>query len=395
MFTWSVLIIILSYSTQCWTHGSLYTDAGKSEKTCKPLKSFSVDIKCNRNGLEVDCTKPVLNGTTAEISCKPFFHFPPYDNIPSFYNRLACVDGLWDYNLLPCIPICGKKNEKSKRVRRIIGGGNTGIGEYPWHVGIYSKRTIRKKTVYSQICGGSIINPKVVITVAHCFESKDPKNYGVGAGKYYRPWKDNRDENAQLRNVEQIFIPESYKGLSNNFANDVAILVVNDPFVFDNFVRPVCVDWTTNTKKDLLKMGSIGFVPGWGVDQEGGKKSAVLKDIQLPFVPYDECYSKSDQNFRPIVNLADKFCAGRTDGQNICKGDSGGGLAFQGHDVHHSGEIFYLMGISSIGPSKTGSCDPTKYTTFTKLSHHAKWAQNIIKIHTSAYKDFNGWSLDS
>lgn len=55
-------------------------------------------------------------------------------------------------------------------------------------------------------------------------------------------------------------IPESYKGASNNFANDVAILVVHDPFVFDNFVRPACVDWTTNTEKVLLKKGSIGFV---------------------------------------------------------------------------------------------------------------------------------------
>lgn len=69
-------------------------------------------------------------------------------------------------------------------------------------------------------------------------------------------------------------------------------------------------------------------------------------------------------------------------GQNVCEGDSGGGLSFQLE------ELFYLMGIVSIGPrSKSGSCDPSQYTTFTKFSHHAQWADNI----TSLNRIFTWW----
>ncbi|XP_044735712.1 modular serine protease-like [Chrysoperla carnea] len=343
-------------------------------RTCPPRTSSTVDIKCSRNGAPVDCTKPVLHGTIADISCKQFYHFPPYNTIPSPSNHLICEDGSWDLSLSTCLPVCGKKNAKG--IPNIVGGSNTMVGEYPWHVGVYLKRTVQNRVAYTQVCGGSIVTTTAVISAAHCFENRDPKNYAVAAGKYYRSWNDARDSLAQPRQVAKLFIPDHYKGLSHNYANDIALMIVDKPFEFSNVVSPVCVDWSgTTTERKLLLNKATGYVAGWGLVEELGDNSIELKHIQLQYVPYERCYNKSVEDFRPIVGLVDKFCAGREDGQNVCEGDSGGGLTFQLE------ELFYLMGIVSIGPrSKTGSCDPSQYTTFTKFSHHAQWADNITSL---------------
>lgn len=38
------------------------------------------------------------------------------------------------------------------------------VGEYPWHVGIYVKRTVQNRVAYTQNCGGSIVTTTMVIS---------------------------------------------------------------------------------------------------------------------------------------------------------------------------------------------------------------------------------------
>lgn len=58
-----------------------------------------------------------------------------------------------------CYENCGKQNIGKSR---IYGGANTQLGEYPW-MGLifYSKQNI-------SCCTGSLIDKKIIITVAHC-----------------------------------------------------------------------------------------------------------------------------------------------------------------------------------------------------------------------------------
>lgn len=54
--------------------------------------------------------------------------------------------------------MCGRK----LRERRIIGGVETVINEYPWQVGL-----VRPSTTLPY-CGGTLISDRWVMTAAHC-----------------------------------------------------------------------------------------------------------------------------------------------------------------------------------------------------------------------------------
>lgn len=115
-----------------------------------------------------------------------------------------------------CVADCGVKVTKDVHAF-VIKGNATTINEHPWHVGIY--RVENKKIKH--ICGGSIINPKFILTgnsfwsccklpcfvrpcfcvfsAAHCFADiisgvKLNYEYHVAAGKTFRDWDDKRDE---------------------------------------------------------------------------------------------------------------------------------------------------------------------------------------------------------
>ena len=77
--------------------------------------------------------------------------------------------------------------------------------EVPWHVGIYEKGT--------QICGGTIISERVVITAAHCFSQAtnnvhkiDYKNFKVAAGKFNRAINEIEMPAPQIKNIEEVRI---------------------------------------------------------------------------------------------------------------------------------------------------------------------------------------------
>ena len=79
--------------------------------------------------------------------------------------------------------------------------------EVPWHVGIYEKDI--------QICGGTIISERVVISAAHCFSQKidgkhdiDYNNFKVAAGKIVRGLYENETQKTQIRDVLNVEISQ-------------------------------------------------------------------------------------------------------------------------------------------------------------------------------------------
>ena len=77
--------------------------------------------------------------------------------------------------------------------------------EVPWHVGIYQDG--------EQICGGTIVAERVVISAAHCFSMStnnshqiDYKAYKVAAGKIRRGLNEMETLETQIRDVQEVVI---------------------------------------------------------------------------------------------------------------------------------------------------------------------------------------------
>lgn len=85
----------------------------------------------------------------------------------------------------------------------------------------------------SIICGGSIINTYLILTAARCLTNYVANFSGtelkVTAGKR---------GNQQSVNVSEIFIHEDYDPGLGLLLNDVAILVLSNGLVFNNYVDP-------------------------------------------------------------------------------------------------------------------------------------------------------------
>ena len=73
----------------------------------------------------------------------------------------------------------------------------------PWHVVIYKNS--------SQICGGTIVSERVVITAAHCFanetQNMDYEIFKVAAGKMNRALDVMDSPDSQIRDILKVVIP--------------------------------------------------------------------------------------------------------------------------------------------------------------------------------------------
>nr|XP_032526023.1 modular serine protease-like [Danaus plexippus plexippus] len=347
---------------------------------CRLNKHPSVEYRCLLSGNSVtgsrECGSLEPSGTVVTPICRS----------PNYYSsgvmsNMHCVEGSWDY-IAVCKPECGTITPEG--IQLVIGGRSAKRGELPWHAGIYSKLF----TPYMQICGGSLISTTTIISdsrefysfTAHCFWSDTKKllpasEYAVAVGKLYRPYNEKHDADAEKSDVADIIIPSRFRGSGANFQDDIALVLVVTPFIYQVFIRPVCLDFDVNFDRTQLSEGNMGKVAGWGLTDKNGKASQVLKVVDLPYVKIEDCYAMSPPTFRAYIT-SDKICAGYTNGTTLCQGDSGGGLAFPAYELNT--QRYYLRGIVSTAPRNDDLCNAHTLTTFTAVSKHEHFIKQYL-----------------
>ncbi|XP_044737436.1 modular serine protease-like [Chrysoperla carnea] len=376
--TWTILIYTCNKGYSLGTaqsvlvcmNGQWTNPIPKCLKTCPALKSENHEIECKLDGKIIPCEQ-ACEGTVANIKCK--------ESLDSFiyqpYNGIECNDtGKWSNELFDCNPACGKLIPKAKAL--VIHGYTAAKGEFPWHAGIYKRDSVEDDS-YEQICGGTLISEKVIVSAAHCFwdwnENKpnmEIKKYSVAVGKFYRTWNNTKDKDAQYSELQRIILPNKFRAEESSFANDIAILILNKTIKFTPRVRPVCVDWGNELYKILLKPGALGTVAGWGLTEEFGFASEELQAVRMPYVEYDTCVSNLPDTFRPFITN-DKICAGYNNGTSICTGDSGGGITFK------KSNRYFIEGVVSVAPAKGATCDSYQYVAFTSVPQHLDFIMEI------------------
>ncbi|KAG5892108.1 hypothetical protein JTB14_008077 [Gonioctena quinquepunctata] len=335
----------------------------KCGRLCPPFYSTpTTNLKCrDSNGYGIDCDK-ATEGTYLTYECIPYYEVP-LGRKPSLY----CFDGTWDFPKPVCQPVCGKKVVNDTMILA-WNAPDAMPYEYPWVVAIYLK--IGRK--YMNVCGGSLISRKVVLTAAHCvtndYGDALPENdFEVVAGKYYNKYGDTRDTKAQYMKVSDIVVYRKFNGESRRFQYDVAVIVTKGNFILGPVVQPVCIN---NVNFIYPRIGDIGELAGWGVTEDG-VVSDTLKALKIPYKDESKCASELPPAWEQRYNLEDKMCFGFfRKNISVCKGDSGSGLIFRNVEDNR----FYLHGIVSLSPkSRDGRCNHEQNALFTKVGSYYEW----------------------
>lgn len=218
-------------------------------------------------------------------------------------------------------------------------------------------------------CGGSVINPYVILTAAHCVSEFTTDNFVIRAGEWDvkttlepLPYQD--------RFVAQIVVHPSFEKAT--LKNDLALLFLENPLNFVENVQAICLP-PSNLNFDLSRC----FATGWGKDKHGlqGKHQTVLKKLELPVIPNNECQEAlKTTRLSKYFQLHSSFlCAGGQEGFDTCKGDGGSPLVCP--IIGTNTNQYYLAGVVSWGIGCGLNNIPGIYV---KVSEFRNWIDETV-----------------
>lgn len=107
------------------------------------------------------------------------------------------------------------------------------------------------------------------------------------------------------RKIQAIIRHSSY-GIGANYNNDIALLKLDSPLVFDGLLKPVCLPLTGKSYT-----GYKGVVTGWGATSEHGSISDKLQEVVVPIISNIDC-RKTGYGNKITENM---LCAGYPEGK--------------------------------------------------------------------------------
>jgi len=245
---------------------------------------------------------------------------------------------------------------------RIIGGQIA--TSVPWYVPL-----LRNDLPF---CGGSIISEKWVLTAAHCVIEKDKSDFYVTAGVV-----DYFDRsNAQQRNIYAIHMHEDFD--NTLLWNDIALLELDSPFCFNDYVARIDVA----TKDDPFEDGQSYSAAGWGRNDDGQIPYQLQELHGYPQYDQSACEEgfAAAYGFDLFDNLT-QICVGGVEGEGICFGDSGGPLWMEVDSIP------VLYGATSY---VADGCANQYPSVFVRLSAYQDWIEARIGLTYSEFTDASG-----
>ncbi|XP_052873058.1 phenoloxidase-activating factor 2-like isoform X2 [Anopheles cruzii] len=274
---------------------------------------------------------------------------------------------------------CGFRNANGLGFR-ITGnkGGESEYGEFPWMVAVLREEQVVDKNLNVYECGASLIAPNVVLTAAHCVFNKQREQLLIRAGEWDTQTRSELHSH-QDRRVAQMITHEAFNKAS--LANDVALLILTEPFLLAENVQPICLP-PPNAKFDATEC----FASGWGKNIFGkeGKYQVILKKVQLPVVPHAKCQEslRTTRLGRRFVLHNSFLCAGGRAGEDTCRGDGGSPLVCP---IPGSPTYYYQAGIVAWGIGCGENNIPGVYGN---VAYFRDWIDKQLQSHNVAARDY-------
>ena len=200
-----------------------------------------------------------------------------------------------------------------RKQNRIFGGRPSEVNEYPWQV-LLSIQTHEGP----DMCGGSLISSRWVLSAAHCFEDAGITAAGTTVILGEHDTRLSSETNSLKLGVEKIMDHPKYDKKAQ-FDNDLSLLKLSRDVDFSKYehIRPICLPTdTTNTYEGLH-----ATVSGWGLTEKGST-SNVLLEAKVKVISDNQCkYGHEWSSSRITDNM---ICAYDSRGvKDSCHGDSG------------------------------------------------------------------------
>ncbi|KAF4079811.1 hypothetical protein AMELA_G00182570 [Ameiurus melas] len=286
--------------------------------TCLVLTLFNCGLAGKLSTLDGGTSHPVPNGN------------------PTTENNLHAIAGMRAFT----------KEEEAEP--RIVGGKEAWPHSWPWQAALCFADM--------PACGGAILSQYWIVTASHCFRRYSKESFwSVKAGKHDM---ENEHESCQQNSkVAKIITHKDFNGITKE--NDIALLKLQTPLVFDECVRPIPV-WSGDLPS--LKRCAI---TGWGSTTESGPRADKLQEANITILEFDTCLK-----FYGGVIRSTMMCAGEeAGGVDACQGDSGGPLSC------FTGERYEVAGIVSWG---VGCGRAQKPGVYTRVTLYTEWIHSIV-----------------
>ncbi|XP_030231481.1 hepatocyte growth factor-like protein [Gadus morhua] len=241
---------------------------------------------------------------------------------------------------------CGKRDDRVPEVTRRLRIVNGVPGNSPWTVSLRDRKG-------NHFCGGSLVDPRWVISTKQCFSScyVDLPGYSAMMGTLFR------DPEEGEPGVEAIPLTKIVCGPSES---QLVMLQLEYPVQINARISQICLP----PERYIVPEGTYCEIAGWG-ETKGTGDDSVLNVAQIPVLGNRDC----NKYFRGRVRENEMCTSSFQGGIGACERDYGGPLACQNSDC------WVLEGVI-IPMRRCGH--PGQPNIFIRVSVYVDWIKKVM-----------------